>query len=220
MSLRFGFAIAALASFASSVAAAGEDGLPAPDAVGLVWVDPAGAALEQEAVARREIQSLLGRMGVPTRWRRGRAGELASADEVRIILLDRVARRPDGTPVLGATPPRFDASPFVWVHVPAIQAAVGLCRGRVREAVASRMLAIALGRVVAHELVHVLAPSLPHGRGLMSECLTRRQLTASSVPVADGVGPAVRAALMSGPSLVPPDRTVLAAISFTEGKGR
>ena len=41
-------------------------------------------------------------------------------------------------------------------------------------AAASRDLSLALGRVVAHELVHALAPSVPHGTGLMSASLSYR----------------------------------------------
>ncbi len=64
---------------------------------------------------------------------------------------------------------------------------------------------------MAHELVHALAPSVPHGTGLMSAKLTRRQLNASTLPIDPEVGLAVRAALRGEPSLPPADTDVLAA---------
>ncbi|HYN02514.1 MAG TPA: hypothetical protein VE359_08720, partial [Vicinamibacteria bacterium] len=75
---------------------------------------------------------------------------------------------------------------------------------------ASRALAIALGRVVAHELVHALAPSVPHGTGLMSATLTTRQLRAPSIPFEPEVGLAVQAALRGDPLGPRPDTGVLA----------
>jgi hypothetical protein len=157
-------------------------------------------------------------MGATVSWRRGEAGELARPGEVRVILLDRTAAK-SGKPVLGATPPRFDVDPFVWVHVPSVRAAIGLDpRGSAFTMAppASRALAIALGRVVAHELVHVLAPSVPHGTGLMSALLTYRQLTAWSIPFDAEVGLAVQAALRGDPLGPPPDTGVVAAATAPE----
>ena len=46
----------------------------------------------------------------------------------------------------------------------------------------SRRLGIALGRVLAHELTHTIAPDCPHTKhGLMAERLSRRMLTAPGV---------------------------------------
>jgi len=46
----------------------------------------------------------------------------------------------------------------------------------------SRRLGVALGRVLAHELVHTIAPECPHTRhGLMAERLSRRMLTAPGI---------------------------------------
>ena len=122
--------------------------------------------------------------------------------------------------MLGATPPRFEVAPFVWVHVPSVRAVIGLDpRGPAFTLAppASRALAIALGRVVAHELVHALAPSVPHGTGLMSAALTYRQLTAPSIPFEAEVGLAVQAALRGDPLGPRPDTGVLAAATATGG---
>lgn len=46
----------------------------------------------------------------------------------------------------------------------------------------TRRLGIALGRVLAHELTHTIAPDCPHTKhGLMAERLSRRMLTAPGV---------------------------------------
>jgi hypothetical protein len=185
----------------------------------LVWLDPTGVGVGAEAVARDEARSLLRKMGATVSWRRGDTRELAVPGEVRVILLDRTADN-SGMPVLGATPPRFDVAPFVWVHVPNVRAVIGLDpRGSpvTMPPPASRALAIALGRVVAHELVHALAPSVPHGRGLMSASLTYRQLTAPSISVETEVGLAVQAALRGDPLGPRPDTGVLAAATAPEG---
>ena len=185
----------------------------------LVWMDPTRVAVGTDAVARDETRSLLRKIDVSVTWRVGEAGEVALPGEVRVILLDRVASSASGEPILGATPARFDGSSYVWVHVPNVRAAMGLRPEGPLAAVDSssvHALGVALGRVVAHELVHVLAPSAPHGRGLMSEKLNRFQLAASRLPVEPAVGVAVRAALRGEPALPPAGTDILAAT--TAGK--
>ena len=231
MSTRFAVAVVTLASIVAAAATADESylldiegvvgarlrppsfaPLAASPVLRLVWVDPAGVGVGAEAVARNEARSLLRKMGATVSWRRGDASEMARPGEVRVILLDRAAAS-FGKAVLGATPPRFEVAPFVWVHVPSVRAVIGLDpRGSVLtlSLPASRALAIALGRVAAHELVHALAPSVPHGTGLMSATFTTRQLTAPSIPFEPEVGLAVRAALRGDPPGSRPDSGVLA----------
>jgi hypothetical protein len=88
------------------------------------------------------------------------------------------------------------------------------------EPVSVRAFGIALGRVVAHELVHALAPSVPHGTGLMAEKLTCRQLTRPTLTFDPEVGLAVRAALRGEPSLAPSDAGTLAAATAGEALAR
>jgi hypothetical protein len=184
----------------------------------LVWVDPTGVGVGAEAVARDEARSLLRKMGATVSWRRGDAGEPARPGEVRVILLDRTTES-SGKAVLGATPPHFEVAPFVWVHVRSVRAVIGLDPRGSAFAMAPpalRALAVALGRVVAHELVHALAPSVPHGTGLMSAGLTTRQLTAPGIRFEPEVGLAVQAALRGDPLGPRPDTGVLAASTATE----
>jgi hypothetical protein len=184
-----------------------------------VWLDPARVALGVDAMARTEARSLLRKMGLSLSWRIGKAQEAARPGEVRVILLDRGVDRAPNVHVLGATPPRFDVAPFLWVHVPSVRAAAGVrpAAPALADPASSRSLGLALGRVVAHELVHALAPSVPHGSGLMSARLTCRQLTGATLAVDPEVGLAVRAALRGEPSLPPADAGTLAAATATEG---
>jgi hypothetical protein len=188
---------------------------PAPaSSLGLVWVDPAGVGVGVEGLARDEARTLLRRMGVPVSWRRGKAGDPSRPGEVSVILLDRAVQRASGVPVLGATLERFGVQPLVWIHVPNVRAVLGLSPdgpAAATDLASSRALAIALGRVVAHELVHALVPSLSHGTGLMSATLTLRQLTASTLAFDPQVGLAVRAALRGEAPLPPAGAGTLAS---------
>jgi hypothetical protein len=58
--------------------------------------------------------------------------------------------------------------------------------------------------VIAHEVVHARIPSLPHGTGLMSGSLTRRQLTVGSIAFEPEVAFALQAALRGDPVFTPP----------------
>jgi hypothetical protein len=66
------------------------------------------------------------------------------------------------------------------------------------------MLAIALGRVIAHEVVHARVPSIRHSSGLMSRTLTRSQLTGGSIPFEPEVAFALQTALRGDPVFTPP----------------
>lgn len=189
-----------------------------PAEVRLVWTDPARAAVGLEPQARAEAEGLLRTMGVPVSWRRGDAHELSRKGEVRLILLDRPATREHGVPVLGATPPAFAVAPYVWVHLPGLRSSLGLAPGQVvrRDPWATRALGVAVGRVIAHEVVHALAPSVPHGTGLMSAAFTHRQLTAASLPIDPEVVLALQAAIRGDVTSPRPDTGVLAAATAGE----
>ena len=113
--------------------------------------------------------------GLGLRWTEVGPGEAKTARQVRIVLTPR----PDAdvrAAVLAATDP-LATPPTALVYLPHLRAALG-------EAIGDLQFGRALGRVVAHEMVHALAPQRGHAsRGIMQRQLTRRLL---------------RAALMSG----------------------
>lgn len=163
----------------------------------LAWIDPADAAGGCAAGAREETTRVFKAMGIATQWRRADAGEPSRRGEIRVILLDRGARNAGGGVVLGATPVRFEDQPFVWVHVPSVREGLRLLPDspatlEIRD---QYRLSIALGRVIAHEVVHAVAPGIPHGQGLMATRLTAHDLIAPSLRVAPEVAQLVRAAL-------------------------
>lgn len=236
MSIRFAVSFVALALVATAAAVAGDLG-PAeiqgwlaprapfetspvsPPALRLVWIDPTGVASGVDAPARAEAERLLRAMGLRVSWRRGKPREEARAGEVRVILLDRAAARDRRTPVLGATPPRPEEAPLVWVHVPGVRAVIGLPHRAAMVVLppsSARALAFALGRVVAHETVHAVAPWVRHGAGLMSATLTRRQLTGATIPVDLDVSLAVQAALRGDPANAHPGVALVATAAVSE----
>jgi hypothetical protein len=118
-------------------------------------------------------------------------------------------------PVLGATPREARTYPVVWIHVPGVRATLRLAvdaDGTPMPARDRRALGVALGRVIAHEVVHVVAPGLSHGRGLMARALTRRELTAPRISFEPRVALVVRAAVRAAP-LAPPAAPGILAVS-------
>ena len=144
----------------------------------LLWFDPASAAPFAYAGAGGEVRSILGAAGVDVVWEKGAAAPLAPG-EIAVILLDaepaRVGLRTD---VMGCVI-KGDARSVLWVNLTTVARMLGLdprshvaWSGRERQQVAT-----ALGRVVAHEIVHLIAPQLPHAtQGLLSATLDRYRL--------------------------------------------
>jgi hypothetical protein len=185
-------------------------------ALALVWIDATGCGRQAEGVARSEARSILEKMGLRVTWRRGAAGELGRAHEVRVVLVDRlVVNAESREPVLGAAPREAREYPVLWVHVPGVRVTLRLAldaEGTPLPARDRRALGVAIGRVIAHEVVHVLAPGLAHGRGLMARALTLGQLSAPRLSFEPGVALVVRAALRGAP-LAPPAAPGILAVS-------
>ena len=180
----------------------------------LVWFDPADMASGSESVARAEASGLLSRMGATVSWRSATSGEVIRDGEVWVTLVGPGPHRSSGQVVLGATSRSHSVASVVWVRVPNVRAAVGISRTCSFSALAPverQRFAVALGRVIAHEVVHARVPSLAHGSGLMSSVLSRRQLTAGSIPFEPEVAFALQAALRGDPVFAPPGTGVLAA---------
>jgi hypothetical protein len=144
----------------------------------LVWFDPASAAPFAYSGVSGEVRSILGAAGVDVVWEEGTAGPLAPG-AIAVILLNaepaRVALRPY---VMGCAV-KGEGRSVLWVNLTTVARMLGLdprshvaWSGRER-----RDVATALGRVAAHEIVHVVAPELPHARqGLLSATLDRYHL--------------------------------------------
>jgi hypothetical protein len=120
-------------------------------------------------IMQQELAALLEPTGVRLAWRRaGPAGETAP-DELRVVFLDGPARGAyEGLEVLAASR-AVDPGPTIWVYTPTVVDSLGPTAAGLAPPRARRALGLALGRVLAHELVHVLAPEVPHGHGVMAE---------------------------------------------------
>lgn len=150
----------------------------------LVYVDVQGSAPFALRGLQREATRILGEIGVNTRWRKGGPSVTASDQELTIVLLDRSPRIPPH--VLGATILNDKSVRTVWVYFSHVARALGIDPDR-PGAWSGRdvsVLATALGRVVAHEIVHALAPQVPHSLGgLMAERLGRSALMGPGIEV-------------------------------------
>jgi hypothetical protein len=111
----------------------------------------------------------------------------------------------------------------VWALVPNVRGALGLPRGPSvlsLQPIARRQLAVAIGRVIAHEVVHARVPRLAHSTGLMSGTFSRHQLTAASIPIEAEVVLAFRAALRRDPVFAAWGSDMLAAAAQLQERDR
>jgi hypothetical protein len=126
-----------------------------------------------------ELNRLLAAADTRVEWRWAAPGTETAPDELRVVFLDSPARGTlAGYPVLGTTATGHSGPPpIVWIHTPSVARVLGLRAESLRNSFfAERSLGVALGRVVAHELVHALAPEVPHGTGLMAPGLRPQAL--------------------------------------------
>jgi hypothetical protein len=190
-------AIALLAGFAPPAARA--EGAPATLTV--VWFDLAGLPPPVGQAAAEELRSALAPAGVDLEVRAGDVDETLKGDELVLVLLPRdTPPRAHHASVLGAVLREGPDRRTAWVHLPAILDTLGLPRtAGPRSAVEQRHMARALGRVAAHEVVHLILPGRAHARsGLMAASLGRSALTAPSARLDAGTRRAVGASLGSG----------------------
>jgi hypothetical protein len=166
----------------------------------LVYVDVQRVVPFAFARLGGEVAAIFGREDVSVRWRIGGGDVLAEEREVTVILLNGTG---DGNGVvrqaLGATQPAGAHRNQVWVYVPTVAWSLGLdLADRAAWGAGDRVrFSVALGRVVAHELFHVLAPELPHSRrGLMAARIGRHELLDTSVEVAEAFREALRPSLL------------------------
>jgi len=184
-------ALVSVALLFSSLAVAG----PEP-AAQVVWIDMAHTPAAAEQVAQEEAERLLGQLGLSVRWRHGVPGDVLAEGEFAVILLssDRAAR--PGRFVLGACNSR-SVTPRAWVFLSSLQWALSL-PSLDTPAEGSR-LGTALGRIVAHEIVHAVAPGLQHARdGLMAPRLDRTALLQPQMAIDPATRRVVRGLAVAG----------------------
>ncbi|MFQ5789659.1 MAG: hypothetical protein ACE5JI_04200 [Acidobacteriota bacterium] len=172
----------------------GADIVPLPR-LSLVWYDPDGLLKRSYGPMKTEVEGIFDDIGVTIDWLSGRqlsAHRLLSSDPLRanVVLLPVEARAWNlGESVMGATMGAPGKKPGVYVFFPNVARSLGLnlAARALEKPRAMNELARAVARVVAHEIVHFLAPGHPHrAEGLMGRRLTRSLLLRRRVGL-DGV---------------------------------
>jgi hypothetical protein len=171
----------------------------------LVWIDVVGSAPFAYAAASREAAAILAAAGVDAEWTAGDPSTVTGDTELKIVLMAAAAYGA-GLPerVMGSTL-RGGQSRTVWIYLSNVLRALGLPHRSARDLGRSQQeqVARALGRVIAHEIVHAVAPDLPHSRaGLMAHAIGGSLLLQARVALA----PAEQRALRAGVAafLAPP----------------
>jgi len=211
--------VALFASVRGGPAAAAEAaGVPSPR-LRLVWVDVLGSAPFAFLNASREASAILARAGVETEWTLGATSSMTTDDELKVVLLEGItkgARLPEH--VMGGTR-RGAQSRTTWIYLANVLWALGLQDRSPQGFTAAEEedIARALGRVVAHEIVHAVAPQLSHSRsGLMAGRINRILLVHGSVSLGAREQKALRAGLatFNAPTEPATDAVAMAVRSY------
>lgn len=127
------------------------------------------------SVLQAATEAALAGSGVEVAWDAQAPGESREArgDEARVILTSWHPARRRGERVLGAVFRERGPSRAVWIYVEDVRAVLqgGAVTPRASDV---HELSAAVGRVLAHEVVHILAPQHPHASdGLMAGAVDR-----------------------------------------------
>jgi hypothetical protein len=151
----------------------------------LMWHDAYQLLPRTFSTMSREVDRIFGEFGVEVSWKKADQEEVdleAFADPLSLYVV-LLPSRAEGLGlkknVMGIATYREGQKGSVYVFFPEVVRALN-CRSRLTEPEGPRMkslIARALGRVIAHEVVHVLAPYHPHTTGgLLNQELPRRYL--------------------------------------------
>src|SRR5262245_10600637 len=169
-----------------------------PARLSLVWRDDGSLVAALVPSIERELRAVFEPLGLTIDWRVASTEEEASAGEILVLLLEDPQLERLAKGVMGAVRRGSDAR-RARVFLSTVEGLLQVgskARGKATSA-RGRMLARALGRVAAHEVVHVIAPDLGHTReGLMQPSWTRTILAASRVRLDKRAAAAVIAGLV------------------------
>ena len=157
----------------------------------LLWYDGYRLASHSFRAMSREVESIFSEIGVEVCWHDGshglwRRNEPPNSIEIRLVLLpvDSADWGYEGQ-VMGAAVKNLETSAqthTVYVFFPNVLRTLGLDSDAVRSPRKWRQIGRALGRVLAHEIVHAIASGHPHrdeglmGRQLRRSILLKREL--------------------------------------------
>jgi len=186
----------------------------------LVWIDVFGTASFAVPFASDEVAAILGSAGIATTSTVGTPSTLVGANEIRIVILDQLRGDPAlARRVMGCTR-RGGQTRTTWVYLSSVMWALGRSdrSGRGLPPREQEEVGRALGRVAAHEIVHVLAPDLPHGRdGIMAGRVSGALLASNHVGLGAQEAGAARAGFAAlAASASPSPRAVEVAAEAAE----
>ncbi len=169
----------------------------------LVLTDVQALPLDSRLL-RGATESALAGSGVRLHWDAAPAGPglKAAPERVCVILLDAHPRRTGSERVLGAVFRERGPTSAIWIYVGELRRLLESPRAGPR-APAVDDLSVAVGRVLAHEVAHLLAPEHPHAAdGLMAQVVSRKTLGKDAPPLDDACIGAIRLAIAA--SSAPP----------------
>jgi hypothetical protein len=165
----------------------------------LIWFDHAGLGWRDFETMARQPEEIFRPIGVQVSSRPGEDGSAYDPEaEIPVILLARdPAPGHDKAGVMGVVLRDQEPARAIWVYLSNVRRAVGQ-DPRIEVPPTPREsleMARAVGRVVAHELVHVVNPEAPHARdGLMRTQLGRSFLVSREA----SLDPSCRKAFLAG----------------------
>jgi hypothetical protein len=155
------------------------DAAAPPSALRLLWFDPKDVFPPAFDIASREVRRIFRDVGVDIRFERGNPGVIfddGTTLDIPVILLGQDPMRSRAPrKVMGLVPRPSDGARVVWVFLSPVRLTLGYDprSPRVTPRQANE-LGLALARVVAHEVVHAIAPEEPHAAsGLMHQSMDR-----------------------------------------------
>jgi hypothetical protein len=152
--------------------------------VRLSLLDLYGLAPDVVGRAEAEAAAVLGLLGGRAELGRARPGDTHDPRALLIVVMPGDPGPLLRRTVLGAVQ-RDSPTRVLWIFPRTIAAALGLTGDAAGRPTGERAaFAIALGRVIAHEVVHLTCPWREHDRsGLMAARMTRALLRGAAVPV-------------------------------------
>ena len=157
----------------------------------LIWNDAYKLLPISYEKAANEVTKIFEAIRIQVRWTKAGQDELVEADtiQIRVVLMPRLSSgwSLDGHTmgvVIGKKVPRRT----VFIFYPSVLLALGYehVADRRRSPRERANLTRALGRVVAHEIVHAILPEREHDKdGLLSRQLKRRNLQQARLPLAN-----------------------------------
>ncbi len=165
-------------------------GMPSSELT-LLWFDPKALLPMAFELVSKEVTGIFRGVGVRVRWVRGGTGTVfgdGGGVEIPVILLpaDPLAPRASRR-VMGLVPKKLEGPRVVWTFLDSVRWTLG---HKPETAISARQrdeLGLALARVVAHEVVHAVAPDEPHTTGgLMHHSMDRAFLLGANARVDPG----------------------------------